>query len=316
MNRKVFTDNFTGVYNDNGLNIDTNCDLLMLGLGITNRCNYNCPMCYYHDSQYSNPVIDMTYKFIEELLLNIGFVYLINLSLEGEPFLHPDILSVIDLVSQYSKRVVICSNGSVISEKHCIALEKLENIQLVLSVDASNADGYVMMRKGGNFERFTHNATMLSECLGNRVEFTSVICANNISYLEMLPVYANSVGIKKINLNLLRETNFTKHNGLSKISLSDLDKLLLNLYKYENELDIKIEFSDKNMYKQKCTLPFYYTSILSDGSLFPCCGDFEPEKIEKYNFDGIFNHTYLSSIRANLIVNRTMLACTKCNPLR
>lgn len=61
-----------------------------------------------------------------------------------------------------------------------------------------------------------------------------------------------------------------------------------------------------------CKIPWEYTSILSNGYIFPCCGDFEPSPISEYTFDGIFNHDYMTMIRGNILKNKSNSFCNIC----
>lgn len=311
--RRNFTDCLENVRTTCGLFLDEKQYPLMIGLGITNRCNLDCPFCFYHDVASNRDAHeDMSIKFIEDLFASLGKLFLVNMALQGEPFLHPEITDILKIVSLSANKIVVCTNGLLISEKHCLALEKLSGLKLILSVDATDAATYSLMRKGGSFKLFQQNAIKMRECLGENIELAAVVCRNNLESLKKLPEFAKSLGIKKVNLSPLCETGFTKYNKIYPASKPSLAELLIQIDISSKEHGCSIQFADPAVYKKECTMPFFYTSILTDGSIFPCCGDFEPEKILKYDFNGIFNHPYLTSIRENLARGRRMIACAHC----
>lgn len=311
--RKYFTDCLANVDIDDGFRIEPDQEMLMLGLGITSRCNFKCPICFYHDGASEHETDqDMAPYFLEDMLNNLGKLSLINLSLQGEPFLHPAITDILGIIGRFASHTIICSNGSIVSEDICKKLENITGLKLVLSMDACDAATYEIMRKGGSFNIFRRNAALLRECLGKRVELSAVICDRNINSLESLPEFAKSLGIEKINLSLLRETYFTRHNGIFPIVEKRLKNLIQKLRGAVASTEIELAFSDLERKKEKCSMPFFYTSILADGTIFPCCGDFQPARVDRHNFEGIFNHAYLTSIRANLLSGRKMAACAGC----
>lgn len=313
MARKHFTDCLANVRVENGFRIEPDQEALMLGLGITSRCNFNCPICFYHDdaSEHEKDQ-DMSPYFLEDMLNGIGKLSLVNLALQGEPFVHPEFINILGIIGRFTPNIIICSNGSIVSDKICSAIENLGGLKLVLSVDASDAATYKTMRKGGNFEIFSRNASLLRECLGDRVELAAVVCNRNVDSLENLPKLAYSLDIRKLNLSLLRVTPFTERNNIFPVAKNRLDNLLQKLRGAVATTDIEVAFSDLERRKEKCAMPFFYTSILADGTIFPCCGDFMPVKVDRHNFEGIFNHSYLTSIRANLLSGHKMAACAGC----
>lgn len=60
-----------------------------------------------------------------------------------------------------------------------------------------------------------------------------------------------------------------------------------------------------------CFFPWNFTSILSDGRLFPCCGDINPVNMEKYNYDSIFNNEILLKLRKALHTEMPSV-CKEC----
>lgn len=310
--REEFLDCFDNIKNQPGIEIDSPPRGLMLGLGLTSKCNFNCPICFYHNNSGSKNNTELSLKTIAQILQSLDSLYLLNLSLLGEPLLHSEILDVLELAGSHSEHIILCSNGSIVSDRLCKLLGKLNGLNLILSLDAADAPTYSFMRRGGTFSTFIKNAKKFRDYLGDRLEFTCVLCGNNLESLKRLPELAASLGVKKITFNLLRETGFTRENGVSPVSSQELATFVAEIDERAKNLDLTITYPAP-LNKRMCRLPFFYTSILSDGSLFPCCGDFKPEKIESFDYQGIFNHKYLASIRSNLISNKAMAACSHCH---
>lgn len=130
----------------------------------------------------------------------------------------------------------------------------------------------------------------------------------------------------------LREHEYSRYNKITSANFEDLQRCFKIIIERAIHYNIKLRFDgfignkkilswlEKNIpnsiilpTKDKCIVPWYYTSILSSGELFPCCGDFQQAKINSYDFDGIFNHIYLQLIRENISKNKLIKACKSCN---
>ena len=62
-----------------------------------------------------------------------------------------------------------------------------------------------------------------------------------------------------------------------------------------------------------CRLPWIMTSLLCNGKIFPCCGDFMPETPKEGNwFNKIYNDTNIIKLRQNLAAGKIPYACLSC----
>lgn len=79
---------------------------------ITNVCNMNCSFCPPTNREKTF----MEEIFFQEIIDKIkGFTDYIYLHIKGEPFLHPDILNLIDIANKSNLKVNITSNGAILN---------------------------------------------------------------------------------------------------------------------------------------------------------------------------------------------------------
>ncbi len=79
---------------------------------ITNICNMNCSFCPPTNREKTF----MEKDFFNEIIRKIkGFTDYIYLHIKGEPFLHPAILSFIDIAHESNIKVNITSNGTILN---------------------------------------------------------------------------------------------------------------------------------------------------------------------------------------------------------
>lgn len=305
----------------------------VMGIGLTSRCNYRCPICYYHnDTSERLPDSDIPLDVLRTVFKNCGSLQCITFALEGEPFCYPYLFQALDSAMETAEAITISTNASLLTYQKLQALSEYNISLLSLSIDAADEEGYARFRHGGQLATFISNAGMAVDFLGDAVIFNTVLFQQNLRSVLELPRLAAMTGISTIALMPLRPHPGSRSNGINTANFEDLKKCLAALTEKAVQYNITINFDgfrgDKKMMAwlaqfcpgkingvipKKCIIPWYYTSILSSGELFPCCGDFKPTKINTYDFDGIYNHPYLRLIRSNLSRNRIIPACKACN---
>lgn len=291
-----------------------------LGLGLTSRCNFRCPGCYYHGPDGGATGHDMPLPLLEALLAPLPRLTSIVIGLEGEPLCHPRLFDALDCMATRADRLSLISNGSLLDAETCKRLSGYPIGFFALSIDAGDDIAYRHFRKGGELATFRKNGRALVERLGERVCLHAVVFAENMESLSRLPEVAATMGVKWISLQQLRETAGTAmrmvHRAQGRLVKEGLKKIIATAEKQEVILVFEQRFGNKeimcyleqvaktNKYiriepqtTQFCPQILQFTSVFSNGQLFPCCGDFSPHDISEYSFDGIFNHEYLQRLR-------------------
>lgn len=81
-------------------------------LEITNSCNLDCPFCSYEKGHRF-----LTLKEIEDTIVQIKpFCNYIYLHILGEPLLHPDFESILQLLDKYDFNLQLVSNGTLLTK--------------------------------------------------------------------------------------------------------------------------------------------------------------------------------------------------------
>lgn len=305
----------------------------ILGIGLTSRCNYRCPICYYHnDASQINQDRDISLDVLRTVFKNCGSLQCINFALEGEPFCYPYLFQALDSAMEAAEAITISTNASLLTYQKLQALSEYNISVFSLSIDAADEEGYARFRHGGQLATFISNAGMAADFLGDAVIFNAVLFQQNLHSVLELPKLAALTGVSTIALMPLRPHPGSRSNGISTANFEDLKQCLAEMIEKAVQYNIALSFDgfsgDKkimdwlaqhspNMVKgalpKQCIIPWHYTSILSSGELFPCCGDFKPAKISTYDFDGIYNHPYLRLLRACISQNRPIPACKACD---
>lgn len=304
-----------------------------LGLGLTSRCGFACPMCYYGARRPARPT-ELSLPFLRDLFARLPKMALLNLSMDGEPFCHPDVFGALDLAAEHSLGISMTSNGSLLDGETARRLGDYPVVSFFLSVDTADPELYARLRKGGSLKTFVRHAGLLADALGSRVLFNAVVSAQSLAGLPDLPALAAETGVKTVSLMQLRENPWGLAHGLRRASEEDLLACLPQLAAGAERHGVRLLFDryfgsarimrflsscrsaavqiapgDDN---RPCRMPWTYASLLSDRTLFPCCGDFPSARLDDFSFDGIFNHPVLLGLRKALAAGRPPAPCRVC----
>ncbi|WP_048098215.1 radical SAM/SPASM domain-containing protein [Archaeoglobus sulfaticallidus] len=111
---------------------------------VTLRCNLNCRHCYLPKKQ-----TNMDYRTFNTLIEEFSEAGGIKLMLSGgEPLLHPEIYSFLDVLESYDFRKVLITNGTLIDEKNA---GKIEVDEVQISIDGIKSHDFI--RGKGTFEK-------------------------------------------------------------------------------------------------------------------------------------------------------------------
>lgn len=313
-----------------------------LGIGLTSRCNLNCPFCYYRERGH-NTVSMLPIARLRDILTGLGQLRLISFSLEGEALLYPGLKDALDLASEHAEILQITTNGQLLDDGMADLLCGTPKLRsLILSIDSADPGAYAAMRCGGKLSTLERNIRNFQK--RNTHIFTelyAIVTDRNIDTLHTLPEFAASLGIKLISFGKLREHGWSREHqihGVTDRQMTDeMLRVIAEAQKEQVQVKLAPYFADRTVVEELrektdpsyglfippdrnfCDMPWSFTAILSDGRLFPCCGDFSPAEIEECSFDGIFNHKYLLLLR-KLIKHRAVpegcLECRNCRVSR
>lgn len=77
----IYDDNFKNKYK-----IYPDDNKFSLGIGLTSRCNFSCPICYYHTSKNNNPYTDIPLELLKKYLSLVQHLKLLILRLKENLF--------------------------------------------------------------------------------------------------------------------------------------------------------------------------------------------------------------------------------------
>lgn len=136
---------------------------------ITSRCNFNCTICP-HSFMPLSSLGDMSLSLFERILDQIATsAKVIQLYWMGEPLLNPNVFQMVNLCKiKTNAKVIISTNGSMLTEQSISSLVKNGLDEIVVSVDACDSQKiYSEIRTNGNIKLLNSNIELLLKNKGS-----------------------------------------------------------------------------------------------------------------------------------------------------
>ena len=127
-----------------------------VAIGITNRCNLNCKFCPRRFSK--RPIGEISSGLLGSLLDQIApFVNVVDLSFDGEPFLHSHWADCVEACHRRDIRAILQTNALLLDDSLARDILDVGVDSIILSVDAATAKTYRILKPGSDFKRVIEN---------------------------------------------------------------------------------------------------------------------------------------------------------------
>jgi sulfatase maturation enzyme AslB (radical SAM superfamily) len=173
-----------------------------LGLFLTNRCDFACPMCAVQDARDEGLARggDLPFEFVDTALAECSPHQPVVDLIGGEPLLYPRLSDAVKLASQRRVLSVVTTNGLKLKE-NAEALVRAELPLLQVSLDgwdepSQKARGQVK----GSFERLCDGIRAVQEVRGKRpfpiIRVLTAITRVNHAHLDRIQRVIAALGIR------------------------------------------------------------------------------------------------------------------------
>lgn len=285
----------------------------------TNCCNLHCPECpsgkdlltrekgSIDPARFKN-IIDQLYPTL----------YYLNLSFQGEPYLHPQFTEMVKYAR--SKKIYVSSstNGHFLTtEKARQTLESgLDN--LIISLDGTDEDTYQIYRAGGDFGTVISGIKEIikqKKEIGNkqpRIIIQFLVLKSNQHQVSLVKHLGKELGADKVVLKTAQINNFKKGNPL----IPDLPGF--SRYKKINKrTGDTVRYEIKNRLPNHCFRMWSTCVVTWDGAVVPCCFDKDARYrmgiSDRETFDSIWRNENFREFRKKIINSRKSIdICNNC----
>lgn len=305
-----------------------------LEIEITNKCDKKCILCEH--TYWDEPSRDLTYKQFLHIVSQFPKLKWVNLTGEGDAFLNPDYIKMIEHLKQKDIPVFLVDSFNRIDEPTAEKLVELGVDGIWISWDGATPETYESIKKGCNFHNGVKNIKYLlkQKKLHNspipEICFRYIITTKNMHEMSQFPSFVKSIGTKKE----LGDRSVAEFVGL--LSFPEIEHLFVPHVPQQIITETKQEAQKHNIDvsfahpgttlppMEKCTA-WMEPYIMMGGYVMPCCAvlmsnnrDFLRENalgnIYETPFKDIWNSPRYKQLRHNVIHSNTPVPklCAGC----
>ena len=125
-------------------------------IGITNRCNLDCVFCPQSRSRKKKGKISL--GLLDHILQQVKpYVDTVDLSFDGEPFLHPQWVECIEACHRHGIEAMLETNAMLMAPPLAREILKVGVGSITFSIDAASRNVYQRLKPGGDYDRVVAN---------------------------------------------------------------------------------------------------------------------------------------------------------------
>jgi radical SAM protein with 4Fe4S-binding SPASM domain len=166
---------------------------IKIALDITNKCNLCCLHCHASANELAGPFL--TTEKIFQLITTFKALKIFSLQIGGgEPFVHPDILSILQHAIRQNIHVVMSTNGTLITDILAKTLKDIGITNLQVSLDGATPAVHDKFRGiHGCFEKTLKGIEYLLN-VGIAVHIACTLSKNNLHQIPAMVELAYNLG--------------------------------------------------------------------------------------------------------------------------
>ncbi|MBN2665112.1 MAG: SPASM domain-containing protein [Bacteroidales bacterium] len=280
-----------------------------VSIELTSHCNLSCPECasgsgmMLRERGFMDPALYK--KAIRELN---PFIFYASLYFQGEPFLHPDIFSFLQLKEK--TKVIISTNGHYLGGENARKTVLSGIHKLIVSLDGMDQQSYSRYRINGNLETVMdgiRNVSLERQRLNSHMKLELQFLVNrfNEHQIAQAESFAREV---KASLRL---------KSMQVIDGHDAGEWMPSNGKYARYETSGGSFAIKNPMPSRCLRLWLNPVITWDGKVLPCCFDkdaeYEMGDLKSETFREIWHGNKFREFRLKVLSDRKSIPiCRNC----
>lgn len=316
---------------------------------ITEKCNFNCPMCHVVNSRLKN-LNQISLKTIKKIA-DEGYKYGVSFQLSGgEPLMHPEIINIIKYLHQKKIPTSLVTNGLLL-EKY--AKEIVDSGLDFLAISLDGPDEATQYKRGyvkNSFDQIIKGIKKIVKLRGNNqfpnIRIATVITKSNLhNFDQIYPVieklkvdqwsishffyyfdqikcdqqkfyqkYKTGNDIWGQDLKSNKEYFNQAERELLKTKIKNISSIKNNqlIISINNKIDIDQYYTGKKPSKtSKCTSPFQQVFLRGNGDVEICHG-FIAGNIHQKSLTEIWKSPSVDRFRKIFLKLKTIPACFRC----
>ncbi|MGM0479695.1 MAG: radical SAM/SPASM domain-containing protein [Bacteroidota bacterium] len=281
----------------------------------TTACNLGCPECPSGLKQFTRPTGRLQMDLHEKMLDQLGKqLFYINYYFQGEPFLHPQFLDLIEAAHRRKIYTATSTNAHFITEKKAEEIVRSGLDRMIISIDGLTQETYEQYRRKGKLEKViqgTENMIRAKKKLHRKTPhliFQFLVVRPNEHEVDDIVKLGNKMGVDEVRLKTAQLYDYENGNPL-----------MPHNEKYSRYRKNKAgKFVPKYHLKDHCWRMWSSTVLTWDGKVVPCCFDKDAKHVlgdvTKVPFKKVWRHPQYQAFRKQVFTDRESIdICQNCS---
>jgi len=280
----------------------------------TTSCNLRCPECPSGLRSFTRPTgmlkTPLFHSVIDQLSGTLSYL---TFYFQGEPYLHPEFLSMASYASEKGIYTATSTNAHYLQDENARQTVESGLDRLIISIDGTTQDTYQSYRVGGTLDKViegARNVIAWKQKLKSKtphVVFQFLVVLPNEHQIPEVYALAKSLGVDQVVLKTAQIYDYVQG--------SDLIPKNEKYSRYRLKPDGT--YSIKNSLDNHCWKMWHSCVITWDGKVVPCCFDKDAHHVlgdlSQTTFDEIWNGDLYNQFRASLLRSRSEIEiCKNC----
>lgn len=280
----------------------------------TTSCNLRCPECPSGLRSFTRPTGMLDPRVFESTLDQLASTLsYLTFYFQGEPYLHPNFLPMVQYASQKGIHTATSTNAHYLKDELAEKTVASGLDRLIISIDGTSQETYEGYRIGGSLEKViegTANMVKSKKKLKSRTPhlvFQFLVVRQNEHQVPEVHELARKMGVDQVVLKTAQIYDY-KHGS----------PLLPANPKYSRyKLETNGEYAIKNDLLNQCWKMWHSCVITWDGKVVPCCFDkdahFVLGDLKEQTFEQIWYGDKYNAFRKSLLTSRSEIEiCKNC----
>lgn len=286
-----------------------------LSIEPTTACNLACPECPSGLKQFTRPTgklnLDLHQKMLEQVSKT---VFYINYYFQGEPFLHPEFLTLIRQAKKHKIYTATSTNAHFIDQKKAEEIINSGLDRLIISIDGLSQETYENYRVHGKLDKVIEATKLLIATKKEKrsstphLIFQFLAVKPNEHEIPAIFSLGKEMGIDEVRIKTAQLYDYKNGNALMPEN-EDYSR-----YTLQSDGTYKLKYKTGN----HCWRMWSGSVLTWDGKVVPCCFDKDAQhvlgSIEQSDFSKIWNNKKYKAFRQSVLTGRNQIEiCKNCS---
>ena len=288
---------------------------ISLAIEPTTACNLRCPECPSGLRNFTRPTGHLAPELFKQTLDELADTLLyLTFYFQGEPYLHPQLLELVDYAAQKGVYTATSTNGHYLDDARAEATVRSGLDRLIISIDGTSQEVYEQYRVGGQLEKALDGARRVvawKKKLRKKspyVVFQFLVVRPNEDQIPEVKRLASQIGVDAVALKTAQLYDYEQGNPL----MPTQDRYS----RYAKQPDGTYRI--KNIMASHCWKMWQSCVITWDGQVVPCCFDKDAQhamgSLQTHRFRDIWLQDNYQQFRASILRSRSEIEmCKNCS---